>query len=392
MISFDEKQQYLSTFPNIKLCYDIIQHNKVDNNYIDKKTYDICLATPCGKKCFAWFTQVENKSVCFIMEIGNNKNILDIKSYPCVFNENLAYGENGTILYGTLFHLNKTNFFTMEDIFYWKGKNIGNQNWLYKFQIFENLFKMDIKQICYNNYYIVFGLPLVANNLDELTQLINDINYKIYNIQFYSFKSIHKIQAISYRKLDTIVSSCSISSSSSINNTNSIKPIPVKDNRNLLKPCKPEKVEKTNTNMNKLIIFNVKPDLQNDIYNLYCIENNEEKFYNVAYIPDFKTSVMMNKLFRNIKENDNLDLLEESDDEEEFQNENLDRFVDLNKSLYMICKFNYKFKKWYPIKEYLVSNNKLNNKDNTILVDKKVLENYERSFSNKTKSNVYICH
>ena len=41
----------------------------------------------------------------------------------------------------------------------------------------------------------------------------------------------------------------------------------------------------------------------------------------------------MNSLFRNIKENRNLDLLEESDDEEEFENTSLDKFVDLDKEL-----------------------------------------------------------
>ena len=35
----------------------------------------------------------------------------------------------------------------------------------------------------------------------------------------------------------------------------------------------------------------------------------------------------MNELFRNIKENSNLDLLEESDDEEEFENVNPDKYV-----------------------------------------------------------------
>jgi hypothetical protein len=58
----------------------------------------------------------------------------------------------------------------------------------------------------------------------------------------------------------------------------------------------------------------------------------------------------MNKLFRKIKENDNLDALEESDDEEEFENEKDDRFVHLDKEYKMICLYNYKFKKWYPVK------------------------------------------
>jgi hypothetical protein len=58
----------------------------------------------------------------------------------------------------------------------------------------------------------------------------------------------------------------------------------------------------------------------------------------------------MNKLFRNIKENQNLDALEESDDDEEFENDKEDRFVFLDKSYNMICAYNNKFRKWYPIR------------------------------------------
>jgi hypothetical protein len=70
----------------------------------------------------------------------------------------------------------------------------------------------------------------------------------------------------------------------------------------------------------------------------------------LAGIPDYKTSIMMNKLFRIIKENNDLDALEESDDEEEFENSNIDKFVYLDKSHKIICNFNNKFKKWVPIK------------------------------------------
>jgi hypothetical protein len=98
-------------------------------------------------------------------------------------------------------------------------------------------------------------------------------------------------------------------------------------------------------------IFFIKPDLQNDIYYLY--QNNSTNFdiisKELAHIPDYKTSVLMNKLFRNIKENNNLDSLEESDEEDEFENIDIDKFVDLNKIIKMRCIFNYKFKKWVPI-------------------------------------------
>jgi hypothetical protein len=108
----------------------------------------------------------------------------------------------------------------------------------------------------------------------------------------------------------------------------------------------------------KEVIFKVKPDIQNDIYHLYCLNNNnEETLFDTACIPDFTTSVMMNKLFRTIKENTNLDALEESDDEEEFQNEKDDRFVHLERNFNMVCSFNYKFRKWVPVK---IANNNNN--------------------------------
>jgi hypothetical protein len=109
---------------------------------------------------------------------------------------------------------------------------------------------------------------------------------------------------------------------------------------------------KSVTKRENLAVFKVKPDVQNDIYYLYSYDDNTNDFvyFNIAYIPDFKTSVMMNKLFRNIKENNNLDALEESDDDEEFENEKEDRFVYLNREFNMVCSFNYKFKKWTPLR------------------------------------------
>ena len=68
----------------------------------------------------------------------------------------------------------------------------------------------------------------------------------------------------------------------------------------------------------------------------------------------------MNNIFRKIKENINLDALEESDDEEEFENMNEDKFVDLNICVKMECIFNKKFNKFVPIK--IIENGKVCNK------------------------------
>jgi hypothetical protein len=94
-------------------------------------------------------------------------------------------------------------------------------------------------------------------------------------------------------------------------------------------------------------VFKVKPDLQNDIYHLYTADDH---YVGVGYISNYNNSVMMNKLFRNIKENQNLDALEESDDEEEFQDDRIDKYVYLDREINMACTFNHKFKKWEPLR------------------------------------------
>lgn len=57
----------------------------------------------------------------------------------------------------------------------------------------------------------------------------------------------------------------------------------------------------------------------------------------------------MNNIFRKIKENANLDLLEESDDEDDFEDTRTDKYVDLSKVVRMKCQYTHKFKKWIPI-------------------------------------------
>ena len=385
-LSYADKQDLMSSFPNIKLCYDNIIHNKVEN--VTKNiVYDLCSAIPCGKKCFAWFTQVHNKNVCLVLELIDKKNINDIKVYNCVFNNELVYGKYGTIFYGTLFHYSQTSFFTIEDVFFCKGDDVGSNNWSRKFNILSNVFSNDIKQIAYNKTFIVFGLPLMARDTDELKTLLEDVQYKIYNIQFRCFDKTNNLDSILLSGINNVVkiSGAAVPSHESKQEPQRQSQIPMLNIRYESKQELPQPKIQTRTQaLPKNIIFKVKADIQNDIYHLYCMENNKEMFYNVAYIPDYKTSVMMNKLFRNIKENDNLDLLEESDDEEEFQNENIDRFVDMNKTLLMICKFNHKFKKWYPVKDF--------SNQTPLIIDKNDLEeceknNYYGNYHNNNNSN-----
>ena len=350
MLTQLDKENILKEFPNIKLSYETVVHKKVYNSHY-------IIAIPEGKKCFAWFTNLNNKNVCLIMELTNNKQINDIKIMNACFSNELAYG---TIIYGTVIYNSHNKFFFIEDIFSYKGNNIDRENWGEKLTKINTIFKKDLNQVSYNNNFIVFGLPLMTKTNEDLERKIENLNYKIESIQYKLFNKVNSFLFINYANFIKI---------NEINN----KPKEITiDN----------KINNNNNNnkvfIKKDVVFLVRPDILDDIYYLYCLNNDsQEEQHSIAHIPNYDKSVMMNKLFRIIKENNNLDALEESDNEEEFENENVDKFVYLDKSYKMICQFNHKFKKWVPIK--------LAGEKNTVITSKELKIIYNSYDQNKKR-------
>ena len=319
MLNDENIDLLLNRFPNVKLCYEKMIHNKVDS--------DFYVANPYGKKVFIWFTYLHKKNICVIMEITSKKscNISNIYTINVRFDWKLSYG---TIFYGTIVKNSKKVAICIEDILYYKSKNLKDEKFGERLMLLKNFFTNEIVQEKSKQKY-VFALPIMDNNFQNFTEKIWKSPYTIYSVQCKNFNDTNKFQHYKFS----------------------------------------EEQQKSYTS------FIVKPEIQNDIYKLYCrngkhgiknkydtgdinidtidfddIDNDSSvTYYDIACIPDYKTSVMMNSLFRDIKENRNLDFLEESDSEEEFENTNIDKFVDLKKNYIMKCVFIPKFKKWKPI-------------------------------------------
>lgn len=304
----NDKKYIMRIFPKIELCYEKVGHNKVSSDY--------CIAIPQGRKYYSWFTCVKNKFVCVLLEIGFNNKITSVKFYNCCFKNELSYG---TIFYGTLID---RRFFFIEDIFYYKGNDISFNNNYNKLMLIKNIFDNELKSLSYCKNDIVFGLPVMKPTYNDLYNSMLHLPYKIYSAQFRNMRN--NLRSNYLMKNESIVRA----------------------------------------------IFLVKASVQNDIYNLfYKTEKAGIIKYGTARIPNYDTSMMMNKLFRIIKENDNLDKLEESDDEDEFENVELDKYVDLKKRVKMECVYNHKFKKWIPFKVC---------KDNNALVTEHEIKRLEK--------------
>ena len=341
------KKQFESRFPIKELSYERILHNKVQS--------DVCVLIPRGKKQFLWFTYMDVRNVCLIVDYTRNYNgsitIQNMTQYVCVFDESLSMG-NGTIINGVLTTRQKTPFFTCEEILYYKGSCILHKQQEVKLAKMADLFHKNIKQDILTPKSIVVCSPFVTNNVEDAIEKIKTLDYPIFAIQFRRWK--HKTPMGYYRINDDILNN---KQSSNHEQSHRDKPPPPRPNN--------KNISHTNQRIHQLheMIFYVKADIQDDTYYHYAEKNEEQQQYDnnqnkeekeVLYIPDFKTSVMMNKLFRTIKENDNLDYLEESDDEEEFENISSDKYVDTNKVVKIKCVYYSKFKKWKPIE--VVSN------------------------------------
>jgi len=286
---------FLKNFPNIELFY----------NHVYKKvySYEYLLAIPKGNKSFVWFTHYNNFPVAILMNISynscNNYDIINAYVIDIEFKNDLI----NAIFYGTNLIINEKLYFFIEELFNYKNicmDIISDKNsFLTKINSINYILKNEIF-FSDNKNSIIFGTPLIHNNYSKLLNLIKNAPYEI--------------KEITYILNDAIIHSYHRYKNYSENN--------------IFKVCK--------TN-------------QTDIYKLYSIDENKEyKFHSIAYIPNYKTSTMMNKIFHNLKDKSNLDYLEDSDDEECSNNEK-ENEQKKQDNILMICKFNYKFEKWIPI-------------------------------------------
>lgn len=330
-LCYNDKQTLLQRLPNFELSYATVTHKKVPDNY------NLGIAISTGKKYFAWFTFDKHTDVCYLMELNKEKKIHKISKIEYPTSHSLCVG---TILYGTIceeFPQSQTisqQIFIIEDVCVFQG-NVIKCPFGQKLGILAHLFANHLHHTSHN---LVFRLPCMWQNIhaqekyDILPAHIKStIGYTVHHIQYRDTKCITPY-------LDVFTAT---------KHTTIIKPLQSK----YTIPEKPAFMSFGKPQYKMPAVFQVRADIQFDVYHLYAYGKNKTPvYYNLAYIPNIKSSYMMNSLFRKIRENSNLDYIEESEDEEDFENVDEDKYVDLSKSLLMECVFEPKFKKWVPIR------------------------------------------
>ena len=261
-------------------------YDKVIHKKVPSHLY---LLLPKGERAWIWFTYTGGKNACFVVK-GK-----EITLYTTCFADDLALG---TILPGVLFKVNGHTHFACIDIVHYEGNDISGYTFKQRMAVLTRMFQTQIKQTPFFRKLII-GVAVITKSFEEAQQHAETVPY-----------SVHGIKHL-----------CEDGSSNGV--------LSIKEN------------------IVREAVFNVRADIQNDIYHLHCANDSREPL--TAAVPSYKRSVALNSIFRHIKENKNLDALEESDDEAEFEDVREERYVNLRKQVMMRCIYHKRFNKWEPV-------------------------------------------
>lgn len=348
VMNSQEADTLLASFPNTRLSYEASIH-KNEQLVPGYK----CFILPRGKRCVAWVTEWKRRKIVTVIDIaGSNHSGVSpilrkfqqengwipgsVRVYDACIDSSLAYG---TVFGGVLFRLTDKTCFSIHTIYWYKGNPIPSLTLSGHVRLCETIFaEKEIRQVAYTKQKsVVFGLPVLCNSDQDAESIAQGLPYQVYAFQYrYNthtkvFQRMCDSTGRVYTKMPVVAAPVPVPSPAPARQIPYIPP-----------------TDEMLTNIQATFI--VRPNIQNDIYELFVMPSRgrEPQFHNFAHIPSYKTSVMMNRLFRNIAENQRLDALEESEDETEFENTEPDKYVSLHKEYIMACRFHKRFCRWVP--------------------------------------------
>ena len=332
---------------------------------------DVYAVIPKGRKCVLWFTDKQ----CWMFPIakrpytpgapGTQRDAVAYETptmiHMPVTNE-AVYAGQGTIVYGTCVSEKRNDVqrrFSVEHVHWLCGQKQPDNGTLERFAAFfsaayssaagfsaAGFVAAGFVAAGFSNHTFQLCMPIMHTNFQDAVRDANAITtYEVFCIQHrFLHRSRAECKNLSMNLVELVPHQPHQPQQPQQQQKQTMMFFPKQANvlnrqNDTNVPTRPNVI---NSNTRTFII---RPDAQNDIY--YVLRSADEPITAntmIAHIPNYKTSVMMNALFRNIKENRNLDALEESDDEEE------EALVDLNKCVQMSCIFNTRFKRWQPVK------------------------------------------
>ena len=349
----------LRQLPPIELSYETYSSHRKSPTLNEQ--YQVGLLIPKSKKYIAWFTFLGEDDVCILLELNREKQVVSHRIVHAEFDAEAPHLALGTFFYGSLVHENYTvpeaasprMLFVVEDILIYQSVSLRKLCYGDCLGILHEL-------LCRPGYLhgragsdlfpepadlprIGFVLPVLFPRGGSVTAAVETAGYPVHHIQYRSLT--HQVP---YINQPVGVADTDLSAGLGPGLAPTLTP-PLPAASSSVRPPPPRGAGPYKEPSGKeRAVFRVTAELASDMYVLEHLTG--QYVTDVAYIPNYKTSVFMNSLFRNIKENRCLDATEESDDEDDFLDIRADKYVDTTRQLRMECVYHRKFRRWIPLR------------------------------------------
>ena len=252
---------------------------------------DCYMIVPKGIRMYLWFTHLDGVPVCLALVLNRDRSISRGHLVNCIYDKCLSLG---TIASGIMLQKQNRLVFCIQYVELWLNRNTQRG--------FEE--QIAVQKALLDKTVSMSSIPALMLSIPDMVINKELIKNSIDSAKF----QVHGVRVIN-REANRIIGTYQCVQTSE-----------------------------------KKVRLLVKPEIAEDTYTLYS-----DQYEGTAIIPSYSKSVEMNKQFRNIKENQNLDALEESDDEEEFEDVSEDRFLKHKNGLCMSLEWNERHNGWVPL-------------------------------------------
>lgn len=261
--------------------------------------YDNCYAIPKGSQALVFFTTDENGPACYLLE--RDQSSKGIKSAcKCIVSFDLTIAA-GTVVSGVAFQVKGRRFLSVLDIYQYAGQILSGKTAGFRAAHIGAFFRR-IRSTNYSELCLSFGVPISGTTYKDLSKRIGTLPYDVSDVLYVSSKW----------------------------------------SRSRIRERAQDKHPEQQNSPLKRCAVSVIAHPDHDVYELRSRGSRHARW---AAVQTMAESQRLNRIFRIIRENDDLDYTEMSGDEETFENVHEMKYVK-KRTMVMNCEYVPYLKKW----------------------------------------------
>ena len=287
--------------PPFELCYAMDRHRKV--------VPDAFVVAPRGDRTLIYFCSEEGEDACYMFKLNRHGRPGRGRRLLACFSSDLCAG---TLLYGVTQQDDKR--FICEDVLWTRGERVDRIPLARKIAVWEDLFERGLGRAP-SALYLDIALPVWTEDRAEAEREAAASAYPCRGVFGYAAR------------------------------LPGLRPLALPGRAG---PTGGGAAVASGAGRRTVAVLIAEALEPADTYDLFGQGELGPERVGRACIPSLKASVMMNAFLRKIKENSNLDLLEESDEEAEFEDVDADRHLHVGRRVIVRCAYNSRHRGWEP--------------------------------------------